>query len=299
MKLVFLGTSASQPTENRGLSCICLEREGEILMFDAGEAAQISYLKSGLGWNKKMKIFVTHLHGDHCIGLLGLLQTMTMQHRTETLEIYGPSGIEEFIAANIKVLNFGLSFPVIITIVEDGIVFDSKIYSIYACKANHSVTTYSYLFVEKDKPGRFDLEKAKSLAIPEGKLWNQLQNGMEIKIEGKTILPEQVLGQKRPGKKIGISGDTMPTKELEKFFEGCDYLVFDSTFLDETADKAEETCHSTAKQAATLGKNAKVKNLILTHFSARYKDETRHLEEAKQIHESVITAKDFLEIEIK
>lgn len=299
MKLVFLGTSAAQPTENRGLSCICLEREGEILMFDAGEAAQISYLKSGLGWNKKMKIFVTHLHGDHCIGLLGLLQTMTMQHRTETLEIYGPSGIEEFISANIKVLNFGLSFPVIITIIEDGMIFDSKIYSIYACKANHSVTTYSYLFVEKDKPGRFDLAKAKSLAIPEGKLWNQLQNGMEIKIEGKTILPEQVLGKKRPGKKIGISGDTMPTKELEKFFEGCDYLVFDSTFLDETADKAEETCHSTAKQAATLGKNAKVKNLILTHFSARYKDETRHLEEAKQIHESVITAKDFLEIEIK
>lgn len=299
MKLVFLGTSAAQPTENRGLSCICLEREGEILMFDAGEAAQISYLKSGLGWNKKMKIFVTHLHGDHCIGLLGLLQTMTMQHRTEALEIYGPSGIEEFISANIKVLNFGLSFSVIITIVEDGIVFDSKIYSIYACKANHSVTTYSYLFVEKDKPGRFDIEKAKALAIPEGKLWNQLQNGMEIKIEGRIILPEQVLGEKRPGKKIGISGDTMPTKELEKFFENCDYLVFDSTFLDETADKAEETCHSTAKQAAMLGKNAKVKNLILTHFSARYKDETRHIEEAKQIHQSVIAAKDFLEIEIK
>jgi len=299
MKLVFLGTSAAQPTENRGLSCICLEREGEILMFDAGEAAQISYLKSGLGWNKKMKIFVTHLHGDHCIGLLGLLQTMTMQHRTEALEIYGPSGIEEFISANIKVLNFGLSFSVIITIVEEGIVFDSKIYSVYACKANHSVTTYSYLFVEKDKPGRFDLEKAKALAIPEGKLWNQLQNGMEIKIEGKTIIPEQVLGGKRPGKKIGISGDTMPTEELEKFFEGCDYLVFDSTFLDETKEKAEETCHSTAKQAAMLGKNAKVKNLILTHFYARYKDETRHLEEAKQIHDSVMTAKDFLEIEIK
>ena len=299
MKLVFLGTSAAQPTENRGLSCICLEREGEILMFDAGEAAQISYLKSGLGWNKKMKIFVTHLHGDHCIGLLGLLQTMTMQHRTETLEIYGPSGIEEFISANIKVLNFGLSFSVIITIVEEGIVFDSKIYSVYACKANHSITTYSYLFVEKDKPGRFDLEKAKALAIPEGKLWNQLQNGMEIKIEGKTIVPEQVLGEKRPGKKIGISGDTMPTEELEKFFEGCDYLVFDSTFLDETKEKAEETCHSTAKQAAMLGKNAKVKNLILTHFSARYKDETRHLEEAEQIHDSVMTAKDFLEIEIK
>jgi ribonuclease Z len=224
---------------------------------------------------------------------------MTMQHRTDSLEIYGPSGIEEFIAANIKILNFGLSFPVMITIVKEGRIFDSKIYSIYACKANHSVTSYSYLFEEKDKPGRFNLDKAKALEIPEGKLWNQLQNGMEIKIGERTIFPEQVLGEKRPGKKIGISGDTMPTKELEKFFEDCDYLVFDSTFLEETKEKAEETCHSTAKQAAVLGKNAKVKNLILTHFSARYKDEIRHLEEAKQIHDSVITAKDFLEIEIR
>ncbi|MCJ7638015.1 MAG: MBL fold metallo-hydrolase, partial [Nitrososphaeraceae archaeon] len=129
--------------------------------------------------------------------------------------------------------------------------------------------------------------------------WNQLQNGMEIKIGERTIFPEQVLGEKRSGKKIGISGDTMPTKELEKFFEDCDYLVFDSTFLEEIKEKAEETCHSTAKQAAELGKNAKVKNLILTHFSARYKDEIGHLEEAKKIHDSVITAKDFLEIEIR
>ena len=122
MKLVFLGTSAAQPTEERGLTCICLEREGEILMFDAGEGAQISFLKSGLVWNKKMKIFVTHLHGDHCIGILGLLQTMTLQHRTEKIEIYGPEGIEEFISANIKVLNFGLSFPVMITTIDEGVI---------------------------------------------------------------------------------------------------------------------------------------------------------------------------------
>ena len=113
----------------------------------------------------------------------------------------------------------------------------SKIYSIYACKANHSVITYSYLFEEKDKPGRFNLDKAKPLGIPEGKLWNHLQNGQNIKIDEKIINPEQVLGEKRPGKKIGISGDTMPTKELEKFFENCDYLVFDSTFLDEEREE--------------------------------------------------------------
>ena len=299
MKLVFLGTSAAQPTENRGLSCICLEREGEILMFDAGEASQISYMKSGLGWNKKMRIFVTHLHGDHCVGILGLLQTMSMQNRTETLEIFGPSGIEEFIAANIKVLNFGLSFSVLITIIKEGKIFENEKFSIYACKANHSVTTFSYLFEEKDKPGRFNVEKAKKLGIPEGELWNKLQNGNKIIINERTIKPEQVLGGKRSGIKIGISGDTMPTNELEKFFEECDYLVFDSTFLNEEKQKAQDTCHSTAKQAATLGKNAKVKNLVLTHFSARYKDEVGHLREAQEIHNSVITARDLLEIEIK
>ena len=299
MKLVFLGTSAAQPTENRGLSCICLERDGEILMFDAGEAAQISYMKSGLGWNKKMKLFVTHLHGDHCIGILGLLQTMSMQHRTETLEIFGPIGIEEFIAANIKVLNFGLSFPVLINIIKEGRVFENEKYLIYASKANHSVTAFSYLFEEKDKPGRFNLKKARELGIPESELWNKLQNGNEITINDKIITPEQVLGKKRSGKKIGISGDTMPTDQLEKFFENCDYLVFDSTFLDKEKQKAQDTCHSTAKQAAILGKNAKVKNLVLTHFSARYKDEVEHLKEALEIHDSVITARDLLEIEIK
>ena len=299
MKLVFLGTSAAQPTENRGLSCICLEREGEILMFDAGEAAQISYMKSGLGWNKKMKIFVTHLHGDHCVGILGLLQTMSMQNRTETLEIFGPSGIDEFIAANIKVLDFGLSFPILINIVKEGMIIENDKFLIRACKANHSVITYSYLFEEKDKPGRFNVEKANELGIPEGELWNKLQNGNEITINEKIIKPEQVLGEKRPGVKIGISGDTMPTKELEEFFKDCDYLVFDSTFLDKEKQKAQETCHSTAKQAATLGKNARVKNLILTHFSARYKDEKDHLQEAQEIHNSVITARDLLEVEIK
>ena len=298
MKLVFLGTSAAQPTEKRGLSCICLEKEGEILMFDAGESAQIAYMKSGLGWNKKMKLFVTHLHGDHCVGILGLLQTMSMQNRTESLEIFGPKGIDEFLAANIKVLNFGLPFSILINIINEGKIFENKKYMIHTAKANHSITAFSYLFEEKDKPGRFNVQKAKELGIPEGELWNKLQNGEEITNNETTIKPEQVLGEKRPGKKIGISGDTMPTKKLEEFFYQCDYLVFDSTFIEEEKQRALDTCHSTAKQAAELGKNAEVKNLILTHFSARYKDELQHKMEAEKIHNSVITAKDLLEVEI-
>ena len=147
MKLVFLGTSAAQPTEKRGLSCICLEREGEILMFDAGEAAQIAYMKSGLGWNKKMKLFVTHLHGDHCVGILGLLQTMSMQNRTEPLEIFGPKGIDEFLGANIKVLNFGLPFSILINIEKENLILNEDIIK----KLENTIKDINYGLKEKEK----------------------------------------------------------------------------------------------------------------------------------------------------
>ena len=298
MKIVYLGTSASAPTVDRSLTCICLVRENEVLMFDAGEGAQVAYLKAGLPWNKKMKIFVTHLHGDHCLGVLGLLQTMSLQKRTEAIEIYGPAGIEEFITANIKVLNFGLPFPVFITIVNEGNIVSEKDYQINCCEAQHGITAYSYCFIENERAGVFYPEKAKELGIPEGKLWQELQNGNSVEVEGKKINSSQVTGEKRPGKKIGISGDTRPTEKLQAFFKNSDYMSFDCTFSYELKDRAIETNHSTAKEAAELAKNANVKNLILTHFSARYNDESILLNEAKQIHESVIAAKDLLEIEI-
>jgi len=298
MELVFLGTAGAQPTLERNTSCICLVRDGEILMFDAGEGAQISYLKSNLGWNKKMKIFVTHLHGDHCVGILGFLQTMTLQNRTEPVEIYGPKGIDEFIAANTKVMNFGLSFPVLITPINEGVVVSEEKYEVHACEAEHSVPTFAFLFEEKEKPGTFYPEKAISLGVPKGKLWHVLQQREEIFVEGKSIKPSQVLGPIKPGKKIGVSGDTRPTKKLEVFFKNCDYLVFDSTYSDELKEKAIQTCHSTAKEAAVFAKNTNVSNLILTHFSARYKDENVLLEEAKTIHNSVIAASDQLKIDI-
>jgi ribonuclease Z len=268
-------------------------------MFDAGEGAQVSYLKSGLGWNKKMRIFVTHMHGDHCIGILGLLQTMTLQHRTEPIEIYGPDGIEEFIGQNIRILNFGLSFPIMITAIKPGLVCEEKTYSVYTEYAEHSVSAFSFLFEEKEKPGKFDVERAKSLGIPEGPLWHELQLGNDVKVGDRIVRSSEVVGQKRPGKKIGISGDTRPTKKLEEFFKNCDYLTFDCTFSDKLKDKAVETFHSTAKEAAVFAKNANVSNLVLTHFSARYKDESELLKEAKEIHGSVFAAKDLLEIEIK
>ena len=298
MKLVFLGTSGAMPTTDRGLTCICLVKDNEILMFDAGEGAQISYLKSGLPWNKKMKIFVTHLHGDHCIGILGLLQTMNLQNRTESVEIFGPDGIDEFIAANIKILNFGLSFPVLISRVNEGLIVDEKDYSVFANDANHGIPAFSFRFDEKDRPGEFFPENAKALEIPEGKLWRELQMGNSIEIDGKEIFSSQVTGKRRPGRKIGVSGDTRPTDELAEFFRNCDYLSFDSTFADELKEKAVEANHSTAKEAAELAEKANVSTLILTHFSARYNDESVLLEEAKKIHDNTIAAKDLLEVNI-
>lgn len=299
MRLVFLGTSAAQPTKKRGLSCLCLEREGEVIMFDAGEAAQNAYQKAGLGWNKKMRIFVTHMHGDHCVGILGLLQTMSMQRRTARLEIFGPEGIGEFVSANIKMLNFGLSFPVMIESVSEGEVLDDAGYTVRACKAEHAVAAFSYVFEEKERPGKFDVKRAKELNVPEGPLWGRLQGGSEVTVDGRVVRPEQVLGEGRAGARIGVSGDTRPTPELERFFAGCDYLVFDSTFLGDQMERARETSHSTAGEAAALARNAGVKNLVLTHFSARYKDESGHLEEARKIHGSVTAARDLLEIEIR
>ncbi|MHB8601276.1 MAG: ribonuclease Z [Nitrosotalea sp.] len=299
MKLVFLGTSAAQPTAERGMTCICLVLDREILMFDAGEGAQITFQKAKLGWNKKIKIFVTHLHGDHCVGILGLLQTMSLQNRTESVDIYGPTGIEEFIAANLKILNFGLTFPVRITRIKEGLAFDDSGYSVHVCEAEHSIPAYSYLFTEKDRPGRFYPDKAKALGIPEGKLWSELQSDKEVTVQGKLVRPSDVMGEKRKGIKIGISGDTRPTAKLAEFFKDCNYMTFDSTYSDTLRDKAKDNYHSTAKEAAELAKKAGVSNLILTHFSARYEDVEELVTEAKTIHDSVTAARDLLEIDIK
>ena len=297
MRIIFLGTSGSQPTATRGLSCTCIDTDNEIIMFDAGEGSQMVYAKAKLGWNKKMKIFITHLHGDHCIGVLGMLQTMSMQHRTMPLEIFGPAGINEFITANIRMLSFVPPFQITINTVKQGKIVDcDNRYEIYACNASHTIKAFSYMLREKNKPGEFNVENAKKLKIPRGHLWGKLQQGYDISIDGKTIHPEQVLGEQRIGKTIGISGDTTPSAELQEFFTKCDYLIFDGTFVDEHEQRAADTRHSTATQAATLAKSAGVKNLILTHFSTRYKDDKEHLLQAQKVHSSVTTATDMLEI---
>ncbi|GBC75242.1 Ribonuclease Z [archaeon HR06] len=245
-----------------------------------------------------MKIFITHMHGDHCIGLLGLIQTMSMLNRRLPLNIYGPSKLDEFIHFNLRLLNLDIPFPLYIKKVKEGIIVEEKDYKVEAISSEHSIESYSYLLKEKDRPGKFYPEKAKALGVPEGFLWSLLQKGISVKINNNIIKPEQVLGEARKGRTIGISGDTRPNERLVNFFKDCDVLIFDSTYSSEYQEKAIVNKHSTAREAAELALKANVKLLILTHFSARYDDTKVLLEEAKSIHPNVMVAKDFMILEV-
>jgi ribonuclease Z len=287
IKIQFLGTSSAVPTRDRGLSCTLVRFENELIFFDCGEGAQKAAITGGIGFNKETSIYITHMHGDHVVGLLGLLQTMAMNRRETPLYIYGPKGIVDFVKVNQKLLNFGLTYTAYGKNVHRGLIFDTKKskYRVYAERSEHSALSYAFLIVEKEKPGRFSPKKALSLGVPEGPLWGKLQRGQAVVVPGKKkkVLPRAVLGPPRKGVKIGISGDTRPTPLLEKFFRGCDVIIFDSTYGDDHKENAVQNMHSTAREAAKLAKRAKAKHLLLTHFSARYQDVGDLVKQAREV----------------
>jgi ribonuclease Z len=297
--MVFLGTSSAAPTPNRGLSSIALIRDGELLLFDAGEGMQRNFIKAGLGMNRKMKVFITHMHADHCVGLLGLLQTMSLQGREKPLDIFGQPRLKEFLLENMRIINFGLTFEVAIhTIEKEGVVLEESEYKIMCCEANHSIPSYSYRLDEYDRPGYFNIELVKKIGIPEGELYGRLQHGQDIDYNGRIVRSTDVVGPRRQGRKIGISGDTRPTDKLTEFFRKCDVLVFESTYSHDKLAKALETSHSTATEAANVAKAAGAKKLFLTHFSARYDDTSDLVKEAARIHENVEAAEDLKKVDI-
>ena len=299
MKIVFLGTSAAIPTQKRSLSSIVLKRAGELLIFDVGEGTQRNFLQAKLGVNKKMKVFITHLHIDHCLGLLGFFQTMSLLGRTKKVDIYGESRLKEFINQNFHIINIELSFEIEIhTIEEEGIIVNENDYQISCCRADHSVSAFSFCICEHQRPGIFNIDKATKLGIPKGDLFHKLQNGEDVIVNGKLVKSDQVVGPKRKGRKIGISGDTRPTTELERFFSDSDILIFESTYSQNNYGNAVRTFHSTAIEAASLAKASGAHTLLLTHFSSRYKDPSVLLSEAKSIHDDVELAEDLMIIDV-
>ncbi|MEW5840030.1 ribonuclease Z [Nitrososphaera sp.] len=299
MQLVFLGTSSAAPTAERGLSSVAIMRDGELLLFDAGEGMQRNFIKAGLGMNRKMKVFVTHMHADHCVGLLGLLQTMALLGRERRLDVYGQPRLKEFLEENMRIINFGLSFEVAIHVIEkEGVVVREDGYQVSCCEALHSVPALSFRLDEFDRPGAFNIGLVKKIGIPEGQLYSKLQHGHDVEFGGKTIKSSDVVGPPRPGRKVGISGDTRPTEKLERFFAGCDVLVFESTYAHDKLAKAVETAHSTATEAATLARQAGAKKLFLTHFSARYDETSALVAEAAAIHGNVEAADDLKVVDI-
>ena len=293
MKIVFLGTSAAIPTQKRSLSSIVLKRAGELLIFDVGEGMQKNFLQAKLGVNKKMKVFITHLHIDHCLGLLGFFQTMSLLGRTKKIDVYGESRLKEFINQNFHIINIELSYEIDIhTIEREGIIANENDYQISCCRADHSVPSFSYCIEEHQRPGIFNINKATKLGIPKGELYHKLQNGEDVIVNGKLVKSDEVVGPKRKGRKIGISGDTRPSFELRNFFDLCDILIFESTYAHDYQQKAIETFHSTSAEAALLAKESNCIKLILTHFSSRYNDPAILLDEARDIHANVDLAED-------
>jgi len=296
--VTFLGTSAAAPTPDRGLPAVAIRREGEVVLMDCGEGVQRRVLSESLGLGSDMTILVTHLHGDHVTGLLGLLQTMSLAQRHKPLDVVGPEKLLRWLEVTAELLHIGLTFPIHFSSAKPGVVLRTGGFRIRAARAAHSVEAFSYLVEELGRPGVFYPDRAKSLGVPEGELWSRLQKGRPVAVRGKRIEPSEVTGPPRPGRRIGYSGDTRPSAGLARFFSGCDLLIFDSTFRDSDREKAVERKHSTSLEAAELAKKAKVRQLVLTHFSARYTRVSSLVREARRVFPNTIAASDGLTIEV-
>lgn len=300
IRVVFLGTSGSVPTLKRSLPCVVVQCPRDQWMFDCGENVQRQMMGAKVSFHKKMKIFITHLHGDHVLGLPGLLQTMALMDRKEPIQIYGPTGLIKFLVCTKETLNFGLNYPVEINEIQtEGIICNTDEYHVTAFRSNHAVESFSFAFEEKPRPGKFYPKKAQALGVPAGELWSTLQSGGEVKASnGNTVKPSDVMGPPRPGRKIVYTGDTKPFESFAKNAAGADLVIHDCTFDDALSEKADTDGHSTPSQAAAQAKAAGAKRLALSHISARYSDGSLLLEQAKKVFPNTILAEDYLEIEL-
>ena len=300
LDIIFLGTGGSWPTIKRNVTSIAVKRGKEIILFDCGEGTQRQFQKSCLSYMQISKIFITHFHGDHFLGIPGLIQTMQLNDREVPLEIYGPKGLNELVEQLLSLGYFKPNYKIISHELDEESKLDFNEYKIKVLRVNHGVPSLAYCLQENIRPGKFNKSKALELGIPEGPMFSKLQRGLTIYLEdGRKITPEMVLGEPRKGRKIVISGDTRPTKEMVNFAKKADVLIHEATFDSTLKDISIEYGHSTAMQAAMIAKEAKVEKLFLNHISPRYLDNKIIEEEAKKIFKKTVVPKDFQHFEIK
>ena len=292
LDVVFLGTSGSMPTARRALSALLVRRGGEKLLFDCSEGTQRQLLKSDVGLVELEEIFLTHYHADHYLGLPGMLKTFALRGREVPLTIHGPRGLGDLMGILRRI--FGrLTYPVSTVELEPGASLAHEGFRIEAFAVEHGVSAIGYSLVEDDRPGRFDVDVAASLGVPDGPERGILQRGESVTLaDGRVVTSDEVLGPARDGRKVVLTGDTAPTASVVQAATGADLLVHEATFLADERARARETSHSTAGEAALVAQEAGVKLLALTHVSTRYFGH-QVVEEASQLFPATVVPRDF------
>jgi len=281
------------------VSSVALARASEWFLFDCGEGAQIQLLRTGLRLSRLRYVFITHLHGDHVLGLPGLLGTINLSRHEQRIDIFGPPGIARYVRDVSRATHFHPTFPLEVTEVEAGIVLDTPEITVEARKLNHRVLAFGYALQEKPRPGRFDVQAAQRLGVPPGPLFGRLQRGEAVTLEdGRRIEPDEIVGPSRPGARFAYCTDTGPSDAARQLATGADLLIHEATYTEDMVEEAEMRGHSTAAGAARVASAAEVKRLVITHFSPRYDDVGPLLAEARAVFPNTMAAYDLLEVPI-
>jgi len=290
--VVFLGTSGSAPTARRAPSATLLRRGGERILVDCAEGTQRQLLRSDVGLVELEEVFLTHLHADHYLGLPGMLKTFALRGRELPLTLYGPTGTRA-LYGSLRRLFGRLTYEVTVVELEPGDVLSRDGYRLLAFEVDHGIEAVGYALVEDPRPGRFDVATADRLGVPSGPGRGELQQGRAVTLaDGTVVTPEDVLGEARPGRRVVVAGDTAPAASVVEAAASADVLVHEATFLADERERARETRHSTAGEAALVAREAGVELLALTHVSNRYGG--REVEaEARELFPGTVVPRDF------
>ena len=302
MRVIPLGTSSGKPTLRRNVSGLAVVRDGDWVLFDCGEGTQTQIVRAGLSPSRLSAIFITHLHGDHFNGLSGLLSTMGLDRRRRELTIAGPTGIKEYLELLERLKIAFLTYPADIkefdSVPTPIQLYETNEYTVTGLGLDHRLFAIGYRIEERARPGRFNVDEARRLEVPEGPMWGQLQSGQDVILDSKVVRSSDVLGPPRPGKSVAYCLDTRPCEMSVELARGVDLLIHEATYTDEYSSEAQLYGHSTAAQAALIAQRAEVGKLLLTHFSSRFSDPAPLLEEARNIFPNTILADDLIEIEV-